>query len=64
MVRDKDTLLGGRLDIISWGGGAAHLLRVGKLGQQPQAEVFSPLVLLPPVDEDLVLQVRTRREKH
>lgn len=64
MARDKDTLLGGGLDIISWGGGAGHLLGVGKLGQQPQAEVFSPLVLLPPVDEDLVLHVRTSKEKN
>lgn len=64
MVRDKDTLLGRRLNIIPWGGGAAHLLGIGKLGQQPQAEVFSPFIFLPPVDEDLVLQVRTSREKH
>ena len=61
--QDEDTLLGRGLDVLSWGRGAGHLLGVGKLGQQPQAEVFSPLVLLPPVDEDLVLQVRRARER-
>lgn len=61
--QDEDTLLGGGLDVLSWGRGAGHLLSVGKLGQQPQAEVFSPLILLPSVDEDLVLQVRRTRER-
>lgn len=56
--RGEDTLLWGRLDVLSRGRGAGHLLGIGELGQQPQAEVFSPLVLLPPVDEDFVLQVR------
>ena len=51
----KDTLLWGALDFLSWGRGAGHLLGIGELGQQPQAEVFSPLILLPPVDEDFVL---------
>lgn len=53
----KDTLLWGALDFLSWGCGTGHLLSIGELGQQPQAEVFSPLILLPPVDEDFVLQV-------
>lgn len=54
----EDTLLWGRLDVLSRGRGAGHLLSIRELGQQPQAEVFSPLIFLPPVDEDSVLQVR------
>ena len=54
----KDTLFWGRLDFLSRGRGAGHLLGIGELRQQPQAEVFSPLVLLPPIDKDFVLQVR------
>lgn len=54
----EDTLLWGRFDFLSRGRGAGHLLGIGELGQQPQAEVFSPLILLPPVDEDFVLQIR------
>lgn len=54
----KDTLLQGALDFLAWGCGAGHLLGIGELGQQPQAEVFSPLILLPSVDEDFVLQFR------
>lgn len=54
----QDTLLWRGLDFLSWGRGVGHLLSTGELGQQPQAEVFSPLILLPSVDEDFVLRVR------
>lgn len=60
--RWKDTLLRGALDLLARGRGAGHLLGIGELGQQPQAEVLAPLVLLPPVDEDFVLQSETGGE--
>lgn len=52
----KDTLAGGILHVIPGGGGGVHLLRVGELAQQLHLEIFSPLILLPSVDEHFVLQ--------
>lgn len=52
----KDTLAGGILHIIPGGRGGVHLLRVGELGHQLHLEIFSPLILLPSVDEHFVLQ--------
>lgn len=62
LSHSKDALLRGHLDVLSRGCGTGHLLRVGELGQEPQAEVFPPLILLPPVDEDFVLQVKRQVE--
>ena len=50
-----DTLAGGRLDVLARRRGGLHLLGVGKLGQHTGLKVLTPLVLLPPVDEHLVL---------
>lgn len=51
----------GVLDVLAGWGGSLHFLSVGELGEQPGLEVFPALVLLPPVDEHLVLE--TKRER-
>lgn len=52
----KDTLAWSILHIVSGGRRCVHLLCVGELAHQLQLEIFSPLILLPSVDEHFVLQ--------
>lgn len=52
----EDTLAWGVLHVITRGRGGVHLLRIGELAHQLHLEIFSPLVLLPSVDEHFVLQ--------
>lgn len=51
----KDTLAWGVLHVIPGGRGGVHLLCVGELTHELHLKVFSPLVLLPTVDEHFVL---------
>lgn len=51
----EDTLSGWGFGVLAGGRGRLHLLRVGELREQTSHKVLPTLVLLPPVDEHLVL---------
>lgn len=53
--RSEDTLARGAGDVLSRWRRGRQLFSVGERAQQPHLEVLTPLVLLAPVDEDLVL---------
>ena len=61
VVSGEDTLSRGDLDIITGSCGGLHLLGVGELGEQPDLKVLPALVLLPSVDEHLVLGAHRSR---
>lgn len=52
----KDTLSRGRLCVFAGWCRCLHLLCIGKLCQETCLEVFSPLILLPAVNEHFVLK--------
>lgn len=54
----EDTLPWGVGDVLARGRCALQLLSIGEGAQQPHLKVFTPLILLAPVDENLVLQGR------
>lgn len=56
LIHSEDTLSGGGLGVLAGGRGRLHLLSVGELREEPGLEVLPPLVLLPTVDEHLVLE--------
>lgn len=56
----EDTLSGRGLGVLAGGRGRLHLLCVGELREQTSHKVLPALVLLPPVDEHLVLSGRAR----
>lgn len=51
----EDTLSSRGLGVLAGGRGRLHLLRVGELREQSSHKVLPALILLPPVDEHLVL---------
>lgn len=55
MIGAQDTLSRGRLGVLAGRRGRLHLLRVGKLREEPRFKVLPALVLLPAVDEHFVL---------
>lgn len=61
MLPAEDTLSRGALCVLAGRRGRLHLLGVGKLREQARFEVLPALVLLPAVDEHLVLRDEERR---
>lgn len=62
MIWVEDTLSSGRLCVLARRRGRLHLLRVGELCEKTGHEVLPALVLLPPIDEHLVLRDKPREQ--
>lgn len=51
----KDTLAGGKAELIVGGSGGLHLLSVWELGKKPRLKILPPLVLFSSIDKHLIL---------
>lgn len=60
----EDTLSGRAPDVLAGRGRGLHLLSVGELSEQSGLKVLAPLILLPPIDEHLILKNTRNRHSH